>query len=214
MWLYLQDGTWAAPSAVATCNHRHITRCQQSSDATRATNAPSNNPKLPVVSQRRKQQPLENIYYVCQGRQQSQMARGKKKKKKKKVWKEYPEVLNSNLPLEAGPAPVRLGCWELCPTKLWKSPRLNVLKSLWIHVLGLYCSHYQQCFCSCPSGISFATACGTASDLSAQAPTAQRPLISRCATSTHPRQKHLYRQWTSQTQPQNWEPPKQVPPVS
>lgn len=137
-----------------------------------------------------------------------------KKKKKKKVWKEYPEVLNSNLPLEAGPAPVRLGCWELCPTKLWKSPRLNVLKSLWIHVLGLYCSHYQQCFCSCPSGISFATACGTASDLSAQAPTAQHPLISRCATSTHPRQKHLYRQWTSQTQPQNWEPPKQVPPVS
>lgn len=134
--------------------------------------------------------------------------------KKKKFWKEYPEVLNSNLPLEAGPAPVRLGCWELCPTKLWKSPRLNVLKSLWIHVLGLYCSHYQQCFCSCPSGISFATACGTASDLSTQAPRAQRPLISRCTTSTHPQQKHLYRQWTSQTQPQNWEPPKQVPPVS
>lgn len=35
---------------------------------------------------------------------------GQEKNKKKKVWKEYPEVLKSNLPLEVQPAPVRLGC--------------------------------------------------------------------------------------------------------
>lgn len=47
-------------------------------------------------------------------------------KKKTKFWKEYPKILKSNLPLEVGPASVQLGCSELCPIKLWKSPRLNI----------------------------------------------------------------------------------------
>lgn len=42
----------------------------------------------------------------------------KKQTEKKKFWKEYPEILKPKFLLEAGPAPVRLGCSELCPTKL------------------------------------------------------------------------------------------------
>lgn len=183
------------------------TQCQQPSDATRATHAPKTTQSY-LLSASQESNNLWKTYTVVPGEPTKPDGQGKKKEKKK-IWRKNPNVLKSNLPLEAGLAPVRAGCSELCPTKLWKFPRLNILKSLWINVLDF---------------IALITSSGFAhvhlefhllQPVALPVPFAhQLPEPTPFTISTHPRQKHLYHQWTSQTQPQNWEPPKQVPPVS
>lgn len=140
--------------------------------------------------------------------------------KKQTGCKESPEVTESNLLLKAGPASksdqvaqsfVQLSFESLLAWK-FRNPSGHMLQCFIILIMKNFFAHVQLVN-------SLATACDTASyPFTVYSPRhLPEPSIHSfqcCTKSTHPLQTHLYHRWISQNQPQNWEPPKQVLPVS